>query len=64
MSPTVRPFVELLPISLIISVVYCTMKEEGAREVLRAGAKFFLKLYGGVVLFSGAVFLLCDWVIR
>ena len=59
MSPQILPFLELLPISLIIASVYSAMKEEGVGTIARAGFWFFLRLYGGLILFSVGIHLLC-----
>lgn len=63
MSPTLQPFLELLPLSAIIAIVYCTMKEDGAGRIARASALFFVRMYGGIILFSAGIYLLC-WTIR
>lgn len=63
MNPAAEVFVHLLPISAIISVVYSAMKEETPGTIAWTAAKFFLKMYLGVVLFSAAVFGLC-WLLR
>ena len=59
MSPAIRPFLELLPLTVIIAVVYSAMKPAGLRNIAEAGGKFLAKMYGGIILFSAAIHVLC-----
>ena len=61
--PGAQPFLELLPLSVIIAVVYSVMKEEGPERIVRASVLFFLRMYGGIILFSAGIYFVC-WSVR
>ena len=58
-----QPFLELLPLTVIIAAVYSAMKEEGLDRIARASVFFFIRMYGGIVLFSAGIYFVC-WLVR